>query len=194
MPGVGGRVSLAREERGEVGECQSVSRFESGRSRFTGDSIHQRTVVAIAQNSLTKRRKASQKRHNLVEFKRRRSFPRHAVEIQFLRSRTMTAPSPLPRYIYKILPSARLDPFYAFPSPLPASHEFALSPLDSKDGYLHFSTSQQLPQTLSRFFKDAESVTLLKCEFARLSAFKVVKWEQADSGGQSFVCSDVECR
>ena len=97
----------------------------------------------------------------------------------------MTAPSPLPRYIYKILPSASADPFYAFPMPLPASHEFALSPLDSKDGFLHFSTSTQLLQTLSRFFKDEKSVTLLQCDFARLGGFKVVKWEAAGSGGAS---------
>lgn len=97
----------------------------------------------------------------------------------------MTAPSPLPRYIYKILPSAAVDPFYAFPIPLPASHEFALSPLDSKDGFLHFSTRNQLEQTLSRFFKEEKSVVLLKCELARLSGFKVVKWEAAGSGGAS---------
>ena len=99
----------------------------------------------------------------------------------------MSTPSPLPAYIHKILPLASSDPFYTFPIPIPASHEFALSPLDSKDGYLHFSTAQQLEGSLRRFFKDAEGVTLLKCDFKKLAGFKRVKWESAGSGGTFYV-------
>lgn len=96
-------------------------------------------------------------------------------------------------------------------STIPASYEFPVSELDAKDGFLHFSTStqvsspsgsrrlslrsrggallirpsvaEQLAGTLNRFFADEKAVTLLKCDYGRLSGFKVVKWEQAGSGG-----------
>ncbi|KAL8278525.1 hypothetical protein RQP46_009017 [Phenoliferia psychrophenolica] len=93
------------------------------------------------------------------------------------------APSPLPSHIYKILPHHSVDPRYAFPIPIPASHEFFVSDLDAKDGFMHFSTPAQLEGTLSRFFSAVPAVTLLKCNLARLSGWKVVKWEQAGSGG-----------
>jgi uncharacterized protein (DUF952 family) len=128
---------------------------------------------------------------------------------------TSSAPSTVysaqnrPAYIYKILPHHSVQPRYAFPIPIPASHEFALSELDAKvvlplplarpsrapadgqsepphcwqDGFLHFSTASQLEGTLSRFFADQPAVTLLKCDYARLSGWKVIKWEQAGSGG-----------
>ena len=48
---------------------------------------------------------------------------------------------------------------------------------------MHFSTPAQLQGTLSRFFAQVPAVTLLKCDLARLSGWKVVKWEQAGSGG-----------
>ncbi|KAI5478060.1 hypothetical protein MNV49_005523 [Pseudohyphozyma bogoriensis] len=72
---------------------------------------------------------------------------------------------------------------YAFPVPIPASHEFFLSPLDAKDGFLHLSTADQLSGTLGRFFVDVPAVTLLRLEYAKVAGFKVVKWEQAGSGG-----------
>lgn len=95
-----------------------------------------------------------------------------------------TPPSPLPLYIYKILPHHSINPSYAFPIPIPASHEFYLSPLDAKDGFLHFSTTEQLEGTLSRFFGDQPKVTLLKCDLKRLSSFKIVKWDSNSSGGK----------
>lgn len=66
---------------------------------------------------------------------------------------------------------------YTFPIPIPASHTFFLSELDYKDGFVHLSTAQQVPKTLNRFFADVPSVTILRCELDRLSAFKRVIWE-----------------
>lgn len=112
-------------------------------------------------------------------------LPKHRLPIKFLRplsttTKTMPPPSPLPKYIYKILPST---PYYSFPIPIPASHEFVLSPLDAADGFLHFSTTDQLEGTLSRFFTKDEKVMLLKCDLERLSSWKVLKWDESPSGG-----------
>ncbi|GAA5909885.1 hypothetical protein JCM5296_007430 [Sporobolomyces johnsonii] len=87
-----------------------------------------------------------------------------------------------PPYIYKIVPSPAVAPRYAFPVPIPASHTFVLSELDAADGFLHFSTAPQLRGTLNRFFTDDPEVVLLRCDYARLSAWKVVKWEPASNG------------
>ncbi|GAA5940732.1 uncharacterized protein JCM15063_006346 [Sporobolomyces koalae] len=95
-------------------------------------------------------------------------------------TRTATAPysaSNPPTYVYKIVPTAKSNPRYLFPIPIPASHEFVLSELDAKDGFIHMSTAPQIHGVLSRFFAKEESVMLLKIDFARLSGFKVVKWE-----------------
>ncbi|GAA5991753.1 hypothetical protein JCM10908_001123 [Rhodotorula pacifica] len=85
-------------------------------------------------------------------------------------------------HIYKILPHSSVNPRYTFPVPIPAKHEFLPLELDAKDGYMHFSTAKQLPATLNRFFADAPVVTILKCDYGRLSAWKVIKWEQTSSG------------
>lgn len=66
---------------------------------------------------------------------------------------------------------------YTFPIPIPASHTFFLSELDYKDGFIHMSTSKQVPKTLERFFADVPSVTLLRADYARLSSFKRIIWE-----------------
>lgn len=50
----------------------------------------------------------------------------------------MSAPNPLPKYIYKILPSPPQDP-------LPK--EFPLSQLDANDGFVHLSTATQVLNT-----------------------------------------------
>ncbi|KAM0746140.1 hypothetical protein T439DRAFT_145002 [Meredithblackwellia eburnea MCA 4105] len=92
------------------------------------------------------------------------------------------APSPLPVAIYKVLPHHTVDPRYAFPIPIPASHEFFPLEVDSKDGFMHFSTPAQLPGTLNRFFGDVPAVTLLKVDYGRLSGWKVVKWDRAGNG------------
>ena len=73
----------------------------------------------------------------------------------------MPAPSPLPTFLYKILPSAP-------PSPLPA--RLPLSDLDRNDGYIHLSTSEQVPGTADKFFSDASELWLLKIKYEALAA------------------------
>lgn len=74
---------------------------------------------------------------------------------------------------------------FTFPEPIPASHTFFLSELDSKDGFIHLSTARQVPKTLGRFFANVESVTLLRIELDRLAAFKRVKWEGSGDDSES---------
>ncbi|CAN9182794.1 unnamed protein product [Alternaria alternata] len=73
----------------------------------------------------------------------------------------MPAPSPLPTCLYKILPSAP-------PSPLPA--RLPLSDLDRNDGYIHLSTSEQVPGTADKFFSDVSELWLLKIKYEALAA------------------------
>ncbi|KAJ8108201.1 hypothetical protein OPT61_g8340 [Boeremia exigua] len=73
----------------------------------------------------------------------------------------MPAPSPLPTFLYKILPSAP-------PSPLP--DRLPLSELDRKDGFIHLSTSEQVPGTADRFFGDFTELWLLKIKYSVLEA------------------------
>ncbi|KAI8931347.1 hypothetical protein NX059_011686 [Plenodomus lindquistii] len=97
----------------------------------------------------------------------------------------MSAPSPLPTYLYKILPSAP-------PSPLPA--RLPLSDLDRNDGYIHLSTSEQVPGTADRFFGSVSELWLLKIRYEVLAAGTdgdgavkagnqaEVRWEEAGHG------------
>jgi uncharacterized protein (DUF952 family) len=97
----------------------------------------------------------------------------------------MPAPSPLPNYLYKILPSAP-------PSPLPA--RLPLSDLDRKDGFIHLSTSEQVASTADRFFDNFSELWLLKIKYDVLAAGTdgdgevdtnkraEIKWEEAGHG------------
>lgn len=95
----------------------------------------------------------------------------------------MPAPSPLPTYVYKILPSAP-------PSPLP--DRLPLSDLDRNDGYIHLSTAEQVPETADRFFASSAELWLLKIKYQTLAAGtdgngKVdskaeIRWEEAGPG------------
>ncbi|KAI2638865.1 hypothetical protein GGS26DRAFT_543044 [Hypomontagnella submonticulosa] len=66
-------------------------------------------------------------------------------------------PSPSPDFVYKIVPSAP-------PSPIPS--EYPLSELDQKDGFVHLSTSNQIPITAGLFFKEATSIWVIKIRYA----------------------------
>lgn len=88
----------------------------------------------------------------------------------------MSAPSPLPTYLYKILPAAP-------PSPLPA--RLPLSDLDRNDGYIHLSTSEQVPGTADKFFGSVSELWLLKIRYDVLGAggdTGEVKWEEVGRG------------
>ncbi|KAH8726537.1 hypothetical protein GQ44DRAFT_613514 [Phaeosphaeriaceae sp. PMI808] len=73
----------------------------------------------------------------------------------------MPAPSPLPVFLYKILPSAP-------PSPLPSC--LPLSDLDRKDGYIHLSTSEQVASTADKYFGEFSELWLLKFNYEVLAA------------------------
>ncbi|KAG9233040.1 hypothetical protein BJ875DRAFT_59122 [Amylocarpus encephaloides] len=81
----------------------------------------------------------------------------------------MTEPTP-PKYIYKILPSCPPPP-----TPLPMS--LPLSDLDSRDGFIHMSTSVQILGTLKAFFNNAASIVILRVPYERVESR--VKWEMA---------------
>ena len=83
----------------------------------------------------------------------------------------MPAPSPLPQYVYKILPEGPSDPL---PLSLP------LSALDAKDGFIHLSTAEQIPGTASLIYAHASSLYLLKIPLDRIE--KATKWEETGSG------------
>ncbi|KAI1355259.1 hypothetical protein F5Y01DRAFT_311176 [Xylaria sp. FL0043] len=93
----------------------------------------------------------------------------------------MAPPTPLPKYVYKIVPTAP-------PSPIPA--QYPLSELDQKDGFVHLSIATQvsigshpfgtlathvpltwlvlfvkIPITAGLFFKDSTALWILKIRF-----------------------------
>ena len=92
----------------------------------------------------------------------------------------MSAPNPLPDFVYKIF--ANTSVYQGTPIPVPASWVFPQTDVDAKDGFVHMSTAQQLPGTLSRFFAGDSAVQLLKIDYKKLSGFKIVKWEKASNG------------
>lgn len=97
----------------------------------------------------------------------------------------MPAPSPLPQYLYKILPSAP-------PSPLPP--RLPLSDLDRKDGYIHLSTSEQVASTADKWFNTFSELWLFKIKYDVLAAGTdgdgevhadknaQIKWEEVGRG------------
>ena len=50
---------------------------------------------------------------------------------------------------------------------------------DKKDGYIHFSEADQVPETLKKYYQDKKNLILLK-----VNAFKLehLLWEQASNG------------
>ena len=86
-------------------------------------------------------------------------------------SNPMPPPSPLPKYVYKIIPDAP-------PVPLPAS--LPLSSLDAHDGFIHLSTAAQAPATAARFFSASDKLWLLMVPLERIEGN--LKWEEMGSG------------
>ena len=95
-------------------------------------------------------------------------------------NRSMSAPSPLPKFVYKILPATSV--YFGCPIPIPSDWEFPKPEADLKDGFVHLSTRCQLPSTLKRFFASDASVQLLKVDYPRMSTWKIVEWEKASNG------------
>ncbi|KYK60312.1 hypothetical protein DCS_01449 [Drechmeria coniospora] len=89
----------------------------------------------------------------------------------------MDKSSSVPRYIYKIVPSAP-------PEPIPDA--FPLSRLDESDGFIHLTAKHrnsensdhdhtQVPLTAGRFFASAADLWLLKFELAKFD--DPIRWE-----------------
>ncbi|KAK4222983.1 hypothetical protein QBC38DRAFT_517909 [Podospora fimiseda] len=82
----------------------------------------------------------------------------------------MPPPNPLPTFVYKIIPSAP-------PSPIP--DQYPLSDLDKQDGFVHLSTSWQVPITSSLFFGEVKSFWILKIKLGNFDEEKV-KWDEVE--------------
>ncbi|MEK7859609.1 MAG: DUF952 domain-containing protein [Elusimicrobiota bacterium] len=78
--------------------------------------------------------------------------------------------------IYKILRAAEWEQTQALSL-------FKGSPLDLKDGFLHFSTAEQAPETAARHFAGAADLVLAEVDPERLP--QALKWE-VSRGGQLF--------
>ncbi|OXE37410.1 MAG: dihydroorotate dehydrogenase [Phenylobacterium zucineum] len=75
--------------------------------------------------------------------------------------------------IYKILPRAEWDEAQA-------KGRFEGSAVDVVDGYIHFSTAVQAPETARRYFKDLPDLIVLGVEADDLGA--ALRWEPSRGG------------
>ena len=78
-----------------------------------------------------------------------------------------------PEFVYKIATEAAFAPSRGAPS-------FAGMPIDAADGYMHFSTAAQLPETLRLHFAGQNGLILLAVRSADLGANLV--WEPSRGG------------
>lgn len=88
------------------------------------------------------------------------SMSKAQVRINITHKHIMSEPDPLPTHIYKILDSCP-------PKPLPAI--LSLSELDAKDGFIHLSSGDQVPETAKLFFKDHAELWLLEIPLVPLN-------------------------
>lgn len=91
----------------------------------------------------------------------------------------MTAPTPTPKFVYKIYPTTKS---FEIPSPYASDFTFSQDKLDQDSGYFHMSSKDQLPGTLRFFFDSHETVQIVKIDYGKLSAAETVKWELGDDG------------
>ncbi len=63
---------------------------------------------------------------------------------------------------------------------LVAAGETAGAPVDLADGYIHFSTADQVPETAARHFAGAEGLVLAAVDAARLG--DALQWEPSRGG------------
>ena len=75
-----------------------------------------------------------------------------------------------PTYIYKLIPSSTPPP-----DPLPVT--LPVSELDRSSGFIHLSTSKQVPNTLKYFFTDEPRVYVLRLAYAPLEDHQLIRWE-----------------
>ena len=56
-------------------------------------------------------------------------------------------------------------------------------PIDVADGYVHFSTAEQQPETAQKYFKGQRDLMLLSIESDSLG--EALKWEASSSGSRT---------
>lgn len=79
-----------------------------------------------------------------------------------------TPSSARPTYIYKLIPSSA-------PPPHPLPDRLPVSEFDRTSGFIHLSTSLQVPNTLKFFFKDDPKVYILRIPYDPVD--ESIKWE-----------------
>jgi len=77
------------------------------------------------------------------------------------------------KYIYKIATQAQWDNAVAAGS-------FKGAPVDLADGYIHFSTADQMRETAQKHFRGQTNLLLVEVEVAALG--KALKWEVSRGG------------
>ena len=77
--------------------------------------------------------------------------------------------------IFKIVPRAEWQA---------ESCDYHGSAHDKADGFLHFSTASQLPETLRRYYAGQEALMLVAVDAAALGP--ALKWEYSESRGEDF--------
>jgi uncharacterized protein (DUF952 family) len=78
-----------------------------------------------------------------------------------------------PEFVYKIATEAAFAPARATPG-------FAGMPIDAKDGYIHFSTADQLGETLRLHFAGQDGLVLIAVRSADLG--EALVWEPSRGG------------
>ena len=63
---------------------------------------------------------------------------------------------------------------------------FEGSPLDKRDGFIHLALEHQYPAILEKFFKEVDSVVLIKIDHDLLDAGNTLKIESNRVGGEKF--------
>jgi uncharacterized protein (DUF952 family) len=79
------------------------------------------------------------------------------------------------RLIFKIVPRAEWQA---------GSGDYHGSAHDRADGFLHFSTASQLPETLRRHYAGQDELMLVAVDAAALGA--ALRWEHSPSRGEDF--------
>ncbi len=77
--------------------------------------------------------------------------------------------------IFKIVPRAEWEA---------QSGDYHGSAHDRADGFLHFSTTAQLPETLRLYYAGQDDLMLVAVDAAALGA--TLKWERSESRGEDF--------
>ena len=77
--------------------------------------------------------------------------------------------------IFKIVPRAQWSS---------ESGDYRGSAHDRADGFLHFSTASQLPESLRRYYAGHDNLMLVAVDAAALGA--ALKWEHSPSRGEDF--------